>query len=158
MIRIRHTSGTMNRNSMINTKSESQESGESNFEGTGSWGFAYLEIWNDRVGTLKWDRSKTMIRFHRTSSSLNQISTINTKSESQESGESNFEGTRSWGFIYLEIWDDRVGILTWERDSVTKRLNSGWHIVRFHWFLKAFKIDSACWETVIPVFSEFMRP
>ena len=44
----------------------------------------------------------------------------NTKSESWESGEPDFEDARSWGFVYLEIWRFRIRVLesgAWQRDK-----------------------------------------
>ena len=59
----------------------------------------------------------------------------NTKSESWESGELDFEDARSWGFVYLEIWPYRMGVLksgAWQ---------NAWHLGisgEFRWFSVIF--------------------
>ena len=53
-------------------------------------------------------RLKTMIRFVHISRFWGRKFTKNTKSESWEPGEPDFEDARSWEFIYLEIWPFRI--------------------------------------------------
>ena len=55
-------------------------------------------------------RSKVVIRIDHNSRSWCRNHSKNTKLESWESGESNFEDASLWGFVYLKIWRFRKSL------------------------------------------------